>query len=119
MIPALRLRVRLECGPLHAIGPGKADLLEAIAREGSISAAGRMLGVSYRRCWLLVDEMNRCWDERLVETAIGGKTQGARLTPLGREVLDGYRALQARLAAAAEGPELAALSARLRDHPAE
>ncbi len=54
------------------MGPGKADLLEAVDRTGSISGAGRELGMSYRRAWLLVDEMNRCWSDRLVDTQAGG-----------------------------------------------
>ena len=62
---ALKLKAQLFCGEEPAMGPGKADLLEAIARTGSISAAGRALGMSYRRAWLLVDAMNRCWAEPL------------------------------------------------------
>ena len=113
----LKLKAQLFCGAETAFGPGKADLLDAIAREGSISAAGRALGMSYRRTWLLVDTMNRCWAEKLVETTMGGgATRGARLTPLGVEVLAHYRALEARIAEAAE-VELAALAARLRDVP--
>ena len=71
-VGALKLKAQLLCGVEGAMGPGKADLLEAIDRTGSISAAGRALGMSYRRCWLLVDAMNRCWHEKLVETAAGG-----------------------------------------------
>ena len=56
-----RLKLKLHCGDEIAMGPGKADLLEAIAREGSISAAGRALGMSYRRAWMLVDAMNGCF----------------------------------------------------------
>ena len=116
-VGALKLKAQLYCGDEPAIGPGKADLLEAIAREGSISAAGRALGMSYRRTWLLVDSMNRCWRDRLVETvAGGGKTRGARLTDTGRDVLTGYRALEARLAEAA-GDTLGALDAMLRAQP--
>jgi len=99
---ALNLKARLYCGAEIAMGPGKADLLEAIAREGSISGAGRALGMSYRRTWLLVDTMNRCWQAPLVETAAGGSAGGgARLSDLGRDVLARYRALEARIAAAA------------------
>lgn len=54
-VGALKLKLQLVCGDGFALGPGKADLLDAIAREGSISAAGRALGMSYRRAWLLVD----------------------------------------------------------------
>lgn len=92
---SLRLRARLFCGDEIAIGPGKADLLDAIAATGSISAAGRAMGMSYRRTWLLVDTMNRCWTGPLVETATGGAHGGgARLTPLGVQILKDYRALQ-------------------------
>ncbi len=78
------------------MGPGKADLLEAIMAEGSISGAGRKLGMSYRRTWLLVDVMNRCWAQPLVGTAAGGSHGGgAQVTALGESVLAHYRALQA------------------------
>ena len=114
----LRLKAQLFCGDEPALGPGKAALLEAIGREGSISAAGRAMGMSYRRAWLLVDAMNRCFAERVVETtAGGGRDRGARLTPAGDRVLAAYRRLEAELAAAAEGEPLAELRAMLRDCP--
>src|SRR5690606_30778690 len=104
------------CGEEIAMGPGKADLLEAIEREGSISAAGRAMGMSYRRTWMLVDTMNRCWDMPLVETAMGGKQGGgARVTELGRSILQQYRALQNDLASASDGEPLAAMMSALRD----
>lgn len=116
-VGALKLKAQLYCGDEPAIGPGKADLLEAIARDGSISAAGRALGMSYRRTWLLVDSMNRCWRDRLVETtAGGGKARGARLTDTGRAVLSAYRSLESRLADAA-GETLGTLDAMLRPEP--
>jgi molybdate transport system regulatory protein len=116
-VGALKLKAQLLCGTEGAMGPGKADLLEAIDRDGSISAAGRALGMSYRRCWMLVDTMNRCWHEKLVETLSGGgNDRGARLTPFGREVLDAYRALERRLEAAVQD-DLARLTAMLRDSP--
>lgn len=121
MVPRLgplKLKAQIFCGDEPAIGPGKADLLEAIDREGSISAAGRALGMSYRRTWLLVDSMNRCWIERLVDTTPGGgHEKGARVTPFGRQVLGAYRALEASMLAAAEGPEFAALADLLRENP--
>lgn len=89
----LKLKAQIMCGDAIAFGPGKADLLEAIDAHGSISAAGRALGMSYRRSWLLVDEMNRCWRERLVSTGRGGGG-GAQLTPAGRDVLAAFRALE-------------------------
>jgi molybdate transport system regulatory protein len=114
----IKIKVQIFCGSEIAMGPGKADLLEAIAREGSISAAGRALGMSYRRGWMLVDVMNRCWDQPLVETAMGGKQGGgARLSARGHEILDHYRALQAGLAQAGDGEPLAALTSVLREAP--
>lgn len=101
-VPALRLKAQFTCGGELAIGPGKADLLEAIVATGSISAAGRRLGLSYRRAWLMADTMNRCWCDPLVATAHGGpRGGGARLTPLGATVLRRYRDLEIELAAAA------------------
>ncbi|ALR21510.1 winged helix-turn-helix domain-containing protein [Sphingobium baderi] len=101
----LKLKVQIFCGDEIAMGPGKADLLEAIDALGSISAAGRSMGMSYRRTWLLVDAMNRCWRERLVETvAGGGKERGARLTSTGRQILTDYRAMEkAAISATADG----------------
>lgn len=114
----LKIRAQLMLGEEIAMGPGKAALLEAIAREGSISAAGRVLGMSYRRTWMLVDTMNRCWSVPLVETAAGGKHGGgARVTPVGEQVLAHYRTVEAKLERAADSRELAALKALLRDAP--
>ena len=106
MVGPLKLKIMLFCGEVTAIGPGKAELLEAIDREGSISAAGRVMGMSYRRAWSLVDTMNRCWSEPVVQTAIGGAGKGgAKLTPFGIRMLGAYRELEARLMeAAADGP---------------
>jgi molybdate transport system regulatory protein len=114
----LRLKAMLFCDGERALGPGRADLLEAIDREGSISGAGRALGMSYRYTWLLVDSMNRCFREPLTEAAAGGrKGGGARLTGAGREVLAAYRELEARVARAARGPALEVLTARMRETP--
>ena len=89
------VRIAIPLGDSYAMGPGKADLLEAIQAAGSISGAGRNLGMSYRRAWLLVDEMNRCFRTPLVEARLGGSGGGgARVTDLGLEVLKRYRALQ-------------------------
>jgi molybdate transport system regulatory protein len=107
----LHLRVTLDRDV--AIGPGKADLLEGIAATGSIAAAGRRMGMSYKRAWLLVDTMNRCFRGALVEAAKGGRAGGgARLTPLGTEVLAAYRRMQARTARAI-ARDLAGLKRRL------
>ena len=114
----LKIKAQLYCGDELAMGPGKADLLEAIDREGSISGAGRAMGMSYRRSWLLVDSMNRCWQEKLVETvAGGGHGRGASLTPTGQTVLGAYRRLEAGLAEAASAGVLGELDAMLREVP--
>lgn len=91
----IKIQARVMLDDEIAFGPGKADLLIAIQTTGSISAAGKHLGMSYRRAWLLVDAMNRCFQHPLVETATGG-TQGGgtRLTPLGLDVLQRYQQLQ-------------------------
>ncbi len=116
---ALKLKIQLVCGDGFALGPGKADLLEAIGRDGSISAAGRALGMSYRRAWVLVDEMNRCFAERLVDTAPGGGKQGgARLTDTGRAMLAAYRELEVEAAHVAEHPAYQRLTGALRETPA-
>jgi len=116
----LKLKAQVMCGDEAAIGPGKAALLEAIDREGSISAAGRVLGMSYRRTWLLVESMNRCWNDRLVDTIQGGgHDRGARLTSCGRQVLAAYRSLEKSLIAAAANQHLEALRKLMLDRPAE
>lgn len=117
-IGPLWLKLQVACGDSPAIGPGKADLLEAIRAHGSISAAGRALGMSYRRAWVLVDEMNRCFDPPLVETLRGGGLErGARITPTGLAVLDAYREMEREAGRIADGPAYARLRAQLRDRP--
>ena len=108
-----RLRIVLE--PDLAIGPGKADLLEGIRDTGSIAAAGRRLGMSYKRAWLLVETMNRCFKRPLVEASKGGRAGGgAMLTELGEEVLARYRRMETLTADAIE-PEMAALRRSVAD----
>lgn len=109
----LNLHLRLLAGDTIAFGPGKADLLEAIAATGSISAAGRCLGLSYRRAWALVDTMNRLFAEPLVAAAKGGSGGGgAALTPVGAAALADYRAAEAAARAAA-ADAMGRLAARL------
>lgn len=92
-------RLRILLGAAIAMGPGKADLLEAIGHYGSIAKAGRSMGMSYRRAWLLVDTMNASFRAPLVEAARGGSGGGgARLTPLGRDALARYREMEAKTA---------------------
>lgn len=113
--PVLDLKVRLYVGDEIAMGPGKADLLDAIGREGSISGAGRALGMSYRRAWLLVDTMNRCFAHPVVETRPGSsKGGGAKVTPFGEQVLADYRTVQHAAQAGAEGEALEGLLAAIR-----
>ena len=84
-----------------AIGPGKIDMLEAILQHGSISGAARSIGMSYRRAWLLVDTMNRCFREPLVTTSAGGnKGGGADVTKAGIAVIKHYRNMQQKADAA-------------------
>ncbi len=100
-MPEPRLRILL--GSAIAMGPGKADLLQAIEDEGSITGAARRMGMSYRRAWLLVEVMNGSFRAPLVETARGGRSGGgARLTPLGKEALERYRAMEAKAAASVD-----------------
>ncbi|MEO8629185.1 MAG: LysR family transcriptional regulator [Betaproteobacteria bacterium] len=93
-----------------AMGPGKADLLQAIDSSGSISAAARALGMSYRRAWLLVDTMNQSFKSPVVETLTGGQQGGgARITDLGQEILRRYLTMESK-AAASVRKELAEFS---------
>jgi molybdate transport system regulatory protein len=109
-----QFRLRITRGRDIAVGPGKADLLEAIASTGSITAAARTLGMSYRRAWLLVDTMNRCFRRPVVVTEAGGKRGGGtRLTLTGAEALRRYRKVE-MLAANAADAELRALRRLLR-----
>lgn len=99
----LKLNLRILLGKEIAFGPGKADLLDAIAEQGSISAAGAHLGMSYLRAWQLVDTMNRCFKQPLVETATGGtRGGGAKLTDYGIDILQRYRAMHSAAAKAAQ-----------------
>ncbi|MCX5481283.1 LysR family transcriptional regulator [Kaistia geumhonensis] len=90
------LRFRLVLKPGFALGPGKADLLEAVAATGSLASAGERLGMSPKRVWTLTREMNEAFRAPLIETEKGGSGGGggARLSPLGEEVLARYRAME-------------------------
>lgn len=114
IVGPLRLKLQLAAGDGYAIGPGKADLLNAIGRAGSISGAARALGMSYRRAWLLVDEMNRRFAARVVEAAPGGG-RGAKVTPAGTAALRAYRTLEAEAARIVDHPAFAELTAALRN----
>ena len=95
----LTLRVLGKGAP--AIGPGKAELIERIGATGSISAAARTMGMSYRRAWQLVEALNRDFREPVVITAVGGtRGGGARVTPFGRRVVAAFRAMEDKASAA-------------------
>jgi molybdate transport system regulatory protein len=107
--PSVQFRVRITKGDDIAIGPGKVDLLEAIGETGSITAAAKRLGMSYRRAWLLIDTMNRCFKKPIVEAEAGGQRGGGtRVTPTGHDVIRLYRAVETKAETAA-GSDLAAL----------
>ena len=113
--PVARLRIVL--GGDIALGPGKADLMEGIRDTGSIAAAGRRMGMSYKQAWLLVETMNACFAKPLVAAAKGGKRGGgARLTPLGEDVLRRFRRMQAS-SSRAIAKDLVALKRLMRKAP--
>lgn len=107
----LKLRILFDEAML---GPGKAELLGRIRDTGSISAAGRQMEMSYKRAWMLVEELNAAFREPLVASTRGGPGGGgARLTEAGEEVLRRYHAV-VDTALAAAAPDIAALEAMLR-----
>jgi molybdate transport system regulatory protein len=90
-------RLRIAMGKGLMLGPGKVDLLEAIERRGSISAASREMGMSYRRAWLLVDALNTMFGKPLVVAAPGGAHGGgAQITELGKNIAGAYRRIEQR-----------------------
>lgn len=106
-----RLSIRIDLAPGIRIGPGKVQLLEMVAEHGSISAAGRALGMSYRRAWLLIEEMNKGFGHPVIDAQIGGKAGGgARLSTLGTDLIAHYRAIE-RAADRAAAPFLERLAA--------
>ena len=110
----VRLTVRVDFGADRALGPGKIRLLEAIGKSGSISRAARALGMSYRRAWLLVDDMNRSFRAPVVATQPGGaRGGGAELTEFGIALIAMYRGVEAQATVAAK-PHLQALKNSLR-----
>lgn len=114
-----RLRVRIDLAPGAWMGPGKADLLEGIQRTGSIAAAGREMGMSYKRAWQLVETMNGMFRDPLVERTRGGaKGGGATVTQAGERVLAAYREAVEAAQRAGAGP-IGELAGMLRDVPGE
>jgi molybdate transport system regulatory protein len=109
------LRLRLLFGDRLVFGPGKGELLARIAESGSIAAAGRAMGMSYKRAWALVEEMNAAFRAPLVTSARGGAGGGgASLTDTGREVLTAWQAMLPNIEAAA-APEVARIAGLLGD----
>lgn len=107
-------QLRVLLGAATAMGPGKAALIDAIDRTGSISAAARDMGMSYRRAWDLVETMNQCFVKPLVETATGGRGGGgAQVTDFGREVVRRYRVMESK-AARSVTADMAALEGMMR-----
>lgn len=105
--------IRILFGAASSLGPGKIALLESIGRTGSISGAAREMGMSYRRAWLLVEAMNTAFTQPVVTAVTGGKRGGgAEVTAFGHDLLERYRAIEAK-AAAAVGPDLKALTKML------
>lgn len=114
---SLRLRQRIQYGHAIAMGPGKVELLRQIAAHGSISAAARHMGMSYRRAWQLVETMNQCFLSPLVETAAGGSGGGgARVTALGEQVVALYLRMESKTLKAVSS-ELSELQALLAAQP--
>ena len=94
------LTLRILAGDLPAMGPGRARLVALIDTTGSISAAAREMGMSYRRAWQLVDALNATFSEPLVVTAVGGKRGGgAMVTDFGRRMVEAYHAMEAKASA--------------------
>lgn len=112
-----RLSLRLVFGEDAMLGPGKAELLERIRDTGSISAAGRAMKMSYKRAWMLVEEMNAAFTGPVVESARGGaKGGGAQVTETGLAVISHYRAAETATATAT-APHMDALQSLLSDIP--
>jgi molybdate transport system regulatory protein len=113
-----KLTLRVDFGSRRSIGPGKIRLLEEIGRGGSISQAGRSLGMSYRRAWLLIDDLNRCFRQPVVRAKSGGsRGGGAALTEFGAGLVRDYRAIETAAARAAKS-RLRGLETALRKSPA-
>lgn len=113
--PTLELRIKLN--PETLLGPGKAELLQAIKETGSIAAAGRRMGMSYKRAWYLIDTMNAYFREPVVVSVKGGRSGGgARLTATGRAALEGYRRMETK-ARRATARDLAGLASLARKKP--
>lgn len=95
------LTLRVMGRSVPAMGPGKAELIERIEQTGSISAAARAMGMSYRRAWMLVEALNASFNEPVVTTATGGtRGGGAGVTLFGRQLVKQFRAMEGKASAA-------------------
>jgi molybdate transport system regulatory protein len=114
-----RLSIRIDFEPSgSALGPGMAQLLERVAELGSIRRAAASMGMSYRKAWLLIQEVQKTFDGQVVKAEAGGVSGGGTvLTELGNSLLIIYRRVENRAAAAAEG-ELKLLSQMVRANAA-
>ncbi|KIP98033.1 transcriptional regulator [Agrobacterium tumefaciens] len=109
--------LRIDFPPAHRLGRGKIQLMELIVSTGSISAAGRAMGMSYRRAWLLVDALNHMFHQTVIESQRGGKQGGgAGLTPFGEELLARCRDMEQRVVEALKG-DMEWLEANRRETP--
>ncbi|MDF2116224.1 winged helix-turn-helix domain-containing protein [Roseiarcaceae bacterium H3SJ34-1] len=114
-----RLSIRIDFGDGSRLGPGKIQLLELVDTCGSITAAAKKMDMSYRRAWLLIDELNGMFESDLVETRPGGRGGGnARLSVLGRAVVQLYRALE-NDALGSSSPRMKELSKLMRTESAK
>jgi molybdate transport system regulatory protein len=114
-----RLSIRIDFEPSgSALGPGMAQLLERVAELGSIRRAAASMGMSYRKAWLLIQEVQKTFDGAVVKAEAGGVSGGGTvLTELGNSLLTIYRRVESRAADAAES-ELKLLSQMVRANAA-
>jgi molybdate transport system regulatory protein len=109
-----RLSIRIDFESSGRLGPGKIALLERIEETGSIAAAGKTMGMSYRRAWELVSDLNALFDQPLVAARVGGrKGGGTALTPFGKAIVKRYRAVEQAAQKAARA-HMRALEAAIR-----
>ncbi|HEY0799584.1 MAG TPA: LysR family transcriptional regulator, partial [Steroidobacteraceae bacterium] len=98
MAKILTLRFRVDFGTDCSVGLGKIELLEGIAQTGSLSKAAREMQMSYRRAWLLLEDLNRSFDQPVARASVGGRGGGgAILTTFGQRLVDGYRKLESEV----------------------
>ena len=93
----LEIKLRIQIGKFAQFGPGKVNLMEAIEKTGSISAAAKKIGMSYRKAWKLINDLNRISKSKMVITSIGGKgSGGTELTVTGKKFVDLFRKMEGK-----------------------